>query len=204
MTIPRSIIQDVIIHLRQGGLVVYPTETSYAVGCDATHAAAVRAVFRLKGRAAGKSLPLIVASRAMAERYAVFTPHARRLARTHWPGPLTMVLALRAAPMEGSMLAYGTIARNRTIALRISSHPVARALSRRLGRPIVATSANIFGKPPAHTARAARRTFRSSVEVRILDGGVLPRSVPSTIVDVTDGVPRILRQGIVRIGTAIP
>src|SRR3989338_9502620 len=84
-----------IAHLRSGGLCIYPTETAYAVGCDATNARAVAHVFAVKGRARGKPLPLIVASSAMAWRYARPTQLARRLAQRYWPGPLTLVLAAR-------------------------------------------------------------------------------------------------------------
>jgi len=176
---------------------IYPTETSYAIGCDATNAAAVRGVFRLKGRERGKPLPLIVASRAMAERYAQFTPLARRLAAHYWPGPLTIVAVGRKPKAGSRRLAPGVVAANGTIALRISSHPIARALSRRLGRPMVATSANRSGGPPAFSMRAAQRAFPDARGMWIIDAGALPRRKPSTIVDARGSKPIILRQGAV-------
>lgn len=177
-------------HLRAGGVLCYETETSYAIGCDATNARAVRAIFLLKDRERGKPFPLIVASRAMAERWATVTPLAQRLARRCWPGPFTFVLRAR------RRLGRGVVAQNGTIALRVPAHPIARALARRLGRPIVATSANRSGDPPARSVRAARRAFP---DVPILGSRTLPRRLPSTIVDCTSKRPRVLRTGAMRI-----
>lgn len=161
-----------VTHLRHGGLLIYPTETAYAIGCDATNARAVRAIFRLKGRERGKPLPLIAASVAMAKRYARFTPLARRLARRWWPGALTIVLP-QLRHSEGrargishhdkvAALAPGALARDGTLALRISSHPIARALSQRLGRPIISTSANRSGQPPCHTTHSVLHSLKVS------------------------------------------
>ena len=194
-----------IAHLRKGGVLIYPTETSYAIGCDATNAHAVASIFRMKGRASEQSLPLIVASRAMAERYATFTLLARRLTARHWPGPLTVVLTVRARrfsppPKRGGArggwrpLARGIIARDHTIALRLSAHPIARTLSRRLGKPIVSTSANRSGHPPARSAIAARRAFPQS-SILILDSGASRPRRPSTIVDARTRHAIVLRKG---------
>ncbi|MDO8598867.1 MAG: L-threonylcarbamoyladenylate synthase [bacterium] len=191
--------------MRRSSIIIYPTETAYAIGCDATNARAVAAIFRLKGRERGKSLPLIVASRAMAERYAQFTPLARQLSKRYWPGPLTLVLAQRFSPppdRRGSErgwkpLAPGVIAADGTVALRVSSHPIARRLSRQLGHPIISTSANRSGEPPAFSARAAMRAFLADRNVLLMDVGALPRRKPSTIVDARGSEPIILRQGAV-------
>lgn len=217
---------EAVAHLCRGGLLIYPTETAYALGCDATDARAVRALFRLKGRERGKPLPLIVASRAMVERYAHLTPLARRLAARYWPGALTIVLPqlrhsegrARGISHHGKVaaLAPGIVSPDGSIALRISSHPIARALSQRLGRPIVSTSANRSGQPPCYTipsalhslnrtviARAAR--YRSEaisaarLGLRVLDIGPLPRRRPSTIVDARGDALRTLRRGTIRV-----
>ncbi|MDO8463170.1 MAG: L-threonylcarbamoyladenylate synthase [bacterium] len=193
MGIPRNERNErAVAHLRSGGVLIYPTETSYAIGCDATNARAVARVFAAKGRVAEKSLPLIVASRAMAKRYARWNAQAEVLARVHWPGPLTLVLPYA----SGARLARGVVAEDRTIALRVSSHPVARALCRRLGRPIVATSANIAGAPPAFTVAEVERFVRHlKSPPLVLTAGDLPPCPPSTIVALTSPVPCILRQG---------
>lgn len=189
-------------HLRAGGLVVYPTETAYAIGCDATQLNAVAAVFRAKGRTSEKSLPLIVHAQDAAERYAEWSNLAERIANAYWPGPLTLVLRARSISpplLEGEpeeVLAPGVIASNGTIALRVSSHPIARALAETLGRPIVATSANRSGEPPAYSVAEAASAF-SDGSIVVLDGGDLAPRAPSTIVDVTGVAPRVLRVGCV-------
>lgn len=204
-----------VARLRRGGLLIYPTETAYALGCDATNPAAVRAIFRLKGRERSKPLPLIVASVAMAERYARFTPLARRLANEHWPGPLTVVADSR-QPQAASRFAPGVVAPDGTLALRISSHPIARALSRALGRPIVSTSANHSGQPPCYTIPSALRSLNRTViaradryrpeaisaarlGLRVLDAGPLLRRRPSTIVDARGSQTVVLRRGAIRV-----
>lgn len=189
---------EAVAHLRRGGLLIYPTETAYALGCDATNARAVASIFRLKGRERGKPLPLIAASVVMAERYARFTPLARKLAKQHWPGPLTIVAASRQLQAT-SRLAPGVLARDGTIALRVSSNPIARALSRRLGRPIVSTSANRSGQPPRYSIQSAVRSLGLHQQFFVLDIGPLPRRRPSTIVDARGDVLRTLRRGTIRI-----
>lgn len=185
-----------VVHLRSGGLVLYPTETAYAIGCDATNAAAVTRVFALKGRERGKPLPLIAASTTMVWRWARQTPLARALARRHWPGPLTLVLSGR------RRLPHGVAARDGSIAIRVSSNTVARALARHLGNPVVATSANRSGQPACYSVRAALQSFgmaRWSFPIMIVDVGALPRRRPSTVVDARGEMSIVIRRGKVRI-----
>jgi len=172
--------------LRAGGVVVFPTETSYGLAADAMNARAVAKVAKLKGRPSEKTFPLIVSSTAMAERYAHLRCLGRRLAKAHWPGPLTLVVEAR----KNVGLARGIVARDGTVALRVSSNETARALARGLGRPIVSTSANRAGEPPAYDALDV--TLKADF---ILDDGRLPRRKPSTIVHVVQGKIEVLRQG---------
>ncbi len=183
--------------LRAGGVVVFPTETTYGIAADATNARAVRRVSRLKGRSTAKTPPLIVASVAQARRLCRLSPALLRLARSHWPGPLTVVAPVR--PRAG--LAGDVVRADGTVAVRVSSHPTARALARRLGHPIVATSANRAGKPAARSLASARRAFTGYAPVpdAWLDGGTLPRRRPSTIVAERGGRLVVLRQGAVRV-----
>lgn len=181
-------------HLRAGHLVIYPTETAYALGADATNAHSVQAIFRCKGRRRGKSLPLIVGSLAMAERVGRLNALARRLGRRYWPGALTLVVPSR------RRLPRGVVAANGTVALRLSSHPVARRLSRGLGQPVVATSANRSGRANSYSVRALTGAFgRQRETVYLLSAGTLPRRPPSTIVRPTNFGLQILRQGSVRV-----
>ena len=176
--------------LRDGGLVAFPTETFYGLGAAASDAAAVRRVFRVKGRDEGKPLLVLVDSIAMAERVAEVTRRARELMARHWPGALTLVLPARAGlPPE---LTAGT----GTIGVRLSPHPVARGLARALGGPVTAPSANLAGAPPPSTAAAVLAGFDGAIDL-VLDGGATGGGPPSTVVDVTTDPPRVLRWGAV-------
>ncbi len=159
--------------LRRGGIAIYPTETFYALGADPRSPEGVAAVFRAKGRPPDRALPWIAADREQVASVAVLTPVAEKLAR-RWPGPLTLVLDRR----DGAG----------TVAIRVSAHPLARAVARELGHPVISTSANRSGAPPAVTAAAA-----ALPGVPALDGGTTPGGAPSAIVDATGPVPVALR-----------
>ena len=130
--------------LRSGAVVAFPTETFYALGADPRSPAAVAEVFRLKGRPGDRRLPWIAASRAQVEAVCVLPELAAALADRCWPGPVTLVL-----PLRGD--------RKDTVAVRVSSHPLARALAAALGHPVISTSANPTGAPPAHQRRRGAR-----------------------------------------------
>ncbi len=187
-------LQEAIAILKNGGVIVYPTETSYAIGCDATNKKAVACLFAIKGREAGKTPPIIVASYAMARAYADLTTRLRSLAREHWPAPLTLV----AHAQTGTRLA-SSVVRDNTIALRVSSHPTARALSAALSAPLIATSANRAGEPACYSVRAVKKQLGDVQPDFYLDEGALPRRKPSTIVREEDGKTIVLRQGSIRI-----
>jgi L-threonylcarbamoyladenylate synthase len=196
-------LDEAIAVLQKGGVVVFPTETAYGLAADATDAKAVRKVFAIKGRGAEKSVPLIASDRAMAERYIHLTPSLRMLAKRHWPGPLTIVGLVRFG------LAPGAVRKDGTVAIRVSSHPIARALSRALNSPIVATSANVAAQPTCYSVRAVQKQFATR-RLRpdfYVDVGALPRREPSTLVKEEDGELIMLRQGSVRLslrGGAVP
>lgn len=178
--------------LRAGGLVAFPTETFYGLGAAADDPAAVRRVFSVKGRHEGKPLLVLVDSIAMAERVAEVTARGRELMARHWPGALTLVM--RARPGLAAEVTAGT----GTIGVRLSPHPVARGLVSALGSPLTAPSANLADAPPPTTAAAVRAVFEGAVDL-VLDGGPTAGGPPSTVVDVTSGAPRVLRQGAVRL-----
>ena len=182
--------------LRQGGVVVFPTETAYGLAADATDPRAVRRVYQIKGREPGKTPPLIVADRAMAEEYVEILEALHTLADAHWPGALTVVGKV------GKGLASGVVRADGTVAVRVSAHPVARALSKGLGLPIVATSANVSGLAPCYSVRTFRRQLRAAGHPEpdaVVDVGPIPRRKPSTIVTVKRGKTVILRQGSVKL-----
>ncbi len=182
-------IKKAIETLRAGGVVVFPTETSYGLAADATNVRAVAKVAKLKGRPMEKTFPLIVSSTAMADRYAHLRCLGHRLAKTYWPGPLTLVAPAR----KDTSLARGIVAKDETIAIRVSSNETARALARGLGRPIVSTSANRAGEPPAYDV--------SDVKLHVnfvLDVGGLSKMRASTIARIVNKKIEILRQGSVK------
>lgn len=194
-------LKSAIAVLKNGGVVVFPTETSYGIGCDATNARAVRQVFALKGRPDGKGTPLIVDSLTMAEKWGLFNVTAKKLAKKHWPGALTIIVPLRVfARNEETKQSRVSplVLQNKTVALRVSSHPIAHALAKGLGRPLVATSANLSGEPPAFSLKALSPLLKSFPPA-ILNAGSLPKRKPTTLVKVIDDQCEVLRQGSIKL-----
>ncbi|MEK9182920.1 MAG: L-threonylcarbamoyladenylate synthase [Patescibacteria group bacterium] len=202
-------LKKIIEYLKNGGVIVYPTETAYALGCDATNQRAVDLVFKLKKRAKSKTLPLIVGSLAMVKKYCQMSAAEERLAKKYWPGALTMILNVlsshsheacpRAASGNGNsaFLAKGIVAKDGTVAIRVSSNKMARELSRGLGAPLVSTSANLAGEGECYSVNNAKKSFSDSVI--FLDGGRLKKQKPSTIVKIENGKIKILRQGEIKL-----
>lgn len=175
--------------LRRGALIVYPTETLYAVGGAALDPAAGRRVRLAKGRPDGKPLPLVVADAETARTLCrAWPPVADALSERFWPGPLTLVLPSAASVPDEVTAGTGTVA------LRVTGLPLARALCRAAG-PLLSTSANRAGEPPATTCADALAAVGESVELA-LDGGACA-GAPSTIVDLTGARPALLREGAV-------
>jgi L-threonylcarbamoyladenylate synthase len=175
--------------VRAGGVIAYPTETVYGLGADPFDEGAVKRVFDLKGRGAEKALILLIRGGQDLAGVASEAPEtARRLMEALWPGPLT--LALRASPGLSKILLGG----GETVAVRVSSHPVARALTDFVGGPITSTSANRSGQPPARSALEVGAIFGEEVDL-IVDGGPSAEDRPSTVVDVSGPLPILLREG---------
>ena len=175
--------------LRDGAIVVYPTETFYGLGSLATRADALARLAAAKLRPPGKPLPLVAADLAqVAEVASLASPLARRLADRFWPGPLTLVLP--AAAGLDSILTGGT----GTIAVRIPASEVARKLSEQAGGPLVSTSANLSGAPPPTRVAELSPELLARVDV-VLDGGRTPGGHPSTVVSIVSGVLELIRAG---------
>ena len=170
-----------------GGLVVFPTDTFYGIAADPRNTAAVARLFDAKARDAGRASPLIAANLVQAERAVEFSDTARRIATRFWPGPLSIVLVARA-------LVRRELLSGETAAIRVPDHPIARALAELSGFPITATSANLSGRPPANRCDDLDGPLLERVDV-VIDGGVTPGGVPSTIVDLTSTPPRLVRSG---------
>lgn len=176
--------------LRGGGVLIYPTETLYGLGGKPVQNVVDR-VYRIKGRTASKPLPLVAEDMdAVRAAVALWPSSAEKLAKKFWPGPLSLLL--HAAPHLPPSL-HGRTGR---IAVRISPHPVARALSSAAGGLLISTSANPAGQPPSHDPDGISGELISKVD-GMVDAGLLPGGPPSTIVDVTVVPPRIVRTGCV-------
>jgi len=179
--------------LRRGGIVAYPTDTLYGLAVDPRRADAVVRLFAAKGRGASAAMPLIAASLDQAQEAAVFGVPELQLARAFWPGPLTIVLPARSG-LAAAVLGGGT-----TVALRVPAHAVARALAAAFGFSITATSANRSGHPPAATGAGVAAAFDTAMDLLdvLLDAGAVTGGPPSTIVEMAESGPRLVRAGAV-------
>jgi L-threonylcarbamoyladenylate synthase len=180
---------DAATCLSGGGLVAFPTETVYGLGADATNATAVAKLYEAKGRPSFNPLIAHVPDLLAAERLAVFDAAAKRLAAKFWPGPLTLVLKKRAGCTVAELATAGLD----SIAVRVPSHEVARDIIRKLGRPVVAPSANRSGHVSPTTAQHVLDDLGGRIDL-IIDGGPTHVGVESTIVALLDR-PLLLRPG---------
>jgi L-threonylcarbamoyladenylate synthase len=176
-----------------GGLVVLPTDTVYGIGADAFRPAAVEALLAAKGRDRQMPPPVLVGSVRAAEALADdLGPYGRPLIDEFWPGGLTLICRARLS------LKWDIGESKGTVALRMPDHPVALELLKETG-PMAVSSANITGSPAATSAADAREQLGDQIAV-YLDAGPATVGTPSTIVDLTGDMPRMLRSGAVSIG----
>ncbi len=170
--------------LLAGGVVAYPTEAVWGLGCDPDDVAAVGHVLDLKRRTSAKGLILIAADASQLEGWVETCGPAWAQACATWPGFVTWVL-----PTDPSAPPWLTGGRD-TLAVRVTAHPIAAALCRAFGGPLVSTSANLSGRPPARSALAVRRTFPTGIDL-ILSGALGGEPRPSPVIDGRTG--RVLR-----------
>jgi L-threonylcarbamoyladenylate synthase len=175
--------------LGNGGLVAFPTETVYGLGADATNGTAVARLYAAKGRPSFNPLIAHVPDLAAARRLAAFDDDAERLAAAFWPGPLTLVLRRRADCPVAELATAGLD----SIAVRVPAHAVAQSLLARLGRPVVAPSANRSGHVSPTTAAHVVADLGGRIDI-VIDGGATSVGVESTIVACL-GEPMLLRPG---------
>ncbi|MBI2415225.1 MAG: L-threonylcarbamoyladenylate synthase [Candidatus Kerfeldbacteria bacterium] len=148
---------------KQGGMVVYPTDTAYALGCIYNNKRAIRQIMALKGRTDPK-FTVIASSLAQVEKFFTLTTPQRRLAKKYWPGPLSIVVSSR-------------------YAVRVPQQSIARALARRVGQPLLATSLNRTGRPTVYSIGSTEKKLLQSLpDQAILNIGTLKRTPSSTIV----------------------
>lgn len=187
----KNIIAQATKILKGGNLVIFPTETVYGLGANAFDKKAVRKIFKVKGRPENKPLIILIARKLDLNKVAKNIPrNVWLLAKKFWPGPLTLILKKKKVVLKE------VTAQSETVAVRLSSHPVAKALVKELGIPITAPSANISGHPPHRTVKKILSEFKNMKEIKlILDAGKTPIGKPSTLIDLTKKPPHLLRQG---------
>ena len=175
----------------KGGVVAFPTETFYGLAADARNEAAVKKIFRVKGREEGKPILLLVGDRTwLSGLVNEVNAAAERLMATFWPGPLTLVF--RASSSVSPLLTADT----GKIGIRVSGLAVAQALTRAVGRPITGTSANLSGRPNTSTAEEVVQSLGEKLDA-VLDGGKTAGGLGTTVVDVSNPFFRVLRDGVV-------
>lgn len=186
-----SMIAEASSILRSGGVVAYPTETFYGLGADGQNEEAIKKIFLIKGRNFKNPISVIVGNvndvRGLVDEVPEIALH---LMERFWPGALTIIF--KASPDISDHLTAGT----GKIGIRLSSHPVATALARKLGHPITATSANFSGNNECTSADEVIQGIGDQVDA-VIDGGQTPGGLGSTIIDVTTDPPAILREGVI-------
>ena len=187
-TLSNGAFEEILSFLRAGGVIGFPTDTAYGLGADPFNETAVRRIFEIKGRAEDKPILLLVDSVEMARSVASVPDKALALAERFWPGPLTLVLP--ALPNVPSLVTAGT----GTIGIRWAKAGFAARVISAWNRPITATSANISGRESTVAAEEVRDQLQDRLEV-LVDGGVLPARGGSTLLDLTQTPPKVLRQG---------
>ncbi len=187
------IIQNACAVLKSGGLLIFPTETTYGAGVDATNDQAVEKLLRYKTRREGKPLSIAVTNQQMAEQYAVLNEQARTLYQQFLPGPLTIV-----SYAQKDVLAPGVVSEFGTIGVRIPDYPLLLKISAAYGKPITATSANGSGEKRPYSLQNIFDHISDKQKTLIdccIDAGELPHNLPSTVIDTTLSTPVTLRQG---------
>lgn len=175
--------------IREGGLVAFPTETVYGLGADALNAEAAAKIYAAKGRPSDN--PLIVHIHDISQVYEIaeeVPDEAKAVMEKFWPGPLTIILNKK------SCVPDGTTGGLHTVAIRMPSHPIARDFIRESGRMIAAPSANTSGRPSPTLASHVYEDMQGRIPL-ILDGGAVGIGIESTIIDMSTGIPTILRPG---------
>jgi len=173
--------------LISGGLVAFPTDTVYGVGCLAFNVTAIESIYVAKDRPIEKAIPILIADMKDMEKVGVDIPQiAYSLASRFWPGPLTCII-----PKQSTL--PKAVSATSTVGVRVPDHEVARALLRAAG-PMAVTSANISGAQNPSTAEEVYTQFNGRIPL-IIDGGATPGGVPSTIVDCSTPELKILREG---------
>ena len=181
------LIRQVCDRLDRGGVIAYPTDTTYGLGCDIFSRQGIRTIYQIKHRDARKPFSFICADLAEVARYAHVSNFAFKIMKRHLPGPYTFVLeASRVVPDS-------LVTRQKTVGIRIPDDPIALAIVRELGHPLVTTSANLSGEEPLHDPVEINQRLGKQLEL-VVDGGIRLGN-PSTVISLIADRIDVLREG---------
>jgi len=181
------LISRVVEKLKQGGLIAYPTDTTYGLGCNIFNRRGIKHIYQIKQRDARKPFSFICSDLSDAANYAQISNFAFKIMKRHLPGPYTFVLdATRVVPDS-------LITRQKTVGIRIPDDQIALAIVRELGHPLVTTSANLTGETPLHDPVEIEATMGHMLDL-VIDGGIRFGD-PSTVISLIDDKIEVLREG---------
>ena len=184
-----DIIREAVNVLNYGGTIVYPTDTLYGLGANALNEIAVRKIFKIKDRSFSKPLPMIVRNHIWVKELAEIKPRHEEIIKKEWPGKVTVVLSKKDIVPDVLTSEFNSVG------IRIPDYLFTDKLLAKFGYPLTSTSANISGQEPTNNINTIIEIFSKSTAKPdlIIDAGILPRSEPSMIVDLTGDKPKVLR-----------
>ena len=180
-------INRVVQCLESGGLIAYPTDTTYGIGCSIFNKKGIERIYQLKQREKKKPFSFICSSLSEVSRYARISNSAFKILKRHLPGPYTFILeATREVP---DLL----LTRQKTVGIRIPDNRICIEIVQQLGNPVITTSANLSGEEPVGDPSLIDTAFGSQLDL-VVDGGILTKEV-SSVISITADLPEVLRVG---------
>lgn len=195
----KKIIDLAVRVIKNGGVAVYPTDTIYGIGANALDKNAVKKIFAIKGREKSKPLSIVVTGIKMAKKYCVVSKAQEEIFRALLPGPFTLIFkksSLRFGRIKASKQEKIFAGDRNTLALRIPDSKITALVSKKLGIPFTATSANLSGLPGSGDIKKVLKQLekkKSQIDL-VLDVGILPKKKPSIIIDLSGKEPRVIRK----------
>lgn len=181
-------LQQAVVYLKQGGVVIHPTDTCYGIAADITNSEAIAKVIKLKQVSSDKPMSILASDMDMLKKYGVLNPKSSKIAQKHLPGALTLLL------LKTNQVPNFYAPQTNLIGIRIPADKLSRTIVTFLDNPITTTSANLTGKPQAYSLSTIKLYFENE-DILVLDGGDLPFQKPSTICKIVEDEMEIIRQG---------